>query len=186
MTCKLDLSPRDERLRVVIPHGHWKTTTFVSGLRITAPVAPMVIDRPINRLSLQAYVDQVRLPEPHPGDIVITDNLGGHRTPAVVIAIRVAGASLFYLQPDSPDFKPIENAFFKNKAVLRKAASRSIQAPWATIGNLINVFSPAECANFFKNTGYDACCSENALAYTSWPSSGHKGKTGALCVRLCL
>ncbi len=156
MARKCGRAPRGERLRVGIPHGHWKTTTFVAGLRLTGLVAPMVIDRPINRISFQAYVDQVLVPELRPGDVVIMDNLGSHKTPAVAAAIRAAGGSLLYLPPYSPDFNPIENAFSKLKALLRKAASRSIQTLWTTIGSLIDAFSPAECANFFKNAGYDA------------------------------
>lgn len=156
MARKLGRAAKGERLRVGIPHGHWKTTTFVAGLRITGMVAPMVIDRPINRISFQAYVDQVLVPELRPGDVVVMDNLGSHKGPAVVAAIEAAGASLLYLPPYSPDFNPIENAFSKLKAMLRKAARRSIVGLWATIGDLLDAFSPQECANFFANAGYDA------------------------------
>jgi len=146
---------RGQRLRSAVPHGHWKTTTFVAGLRLSGLVAPMVLDGPINREAFQAYVDQVLVPELAPGDIVVMDNLGSHKGPAVRQAIEAAGASLLYLPPYSPDFNPIENAFAKLKALLRKAAERTVDALWAAIGRLIDTFTPAECANFFKAAGYE-------------------------------
>ena len=121
-------APKGERLRAGIPHGHWKTTTFVAGLRLTGIVAPMVLDGPINGRSFQAYVDQVLVPEFKPGDIVVMDNLGSHKGEGVCAAIEAAGASLLYLPPYSPDFNPIENAFAKLKAMLRKAAERTVEA----------------------------------------------------------
>jgi transposase len=121
-------APRGERLRNGIPHGHWRTTTFVAGLRLTGMVAPMVLDGPINGHSFQAYVDQVLVPELRPGDIVIMDNLGSHKGRAVRAAIEAVGAVLLYLPPYSPDFNPIENAFSKLKALLRKAAERTVDA----------------------------------------------------------
>jgi transposase len=148
-------APRGERLRAGIPHGHWKTTTFVAGLRLGAIVAPMVLDGPINRDAFQAYVDQVLVPELSPGDIVIMDNLGSHKGPAVRRAIEAAGANLLYLPPYSPDFNPIENAFAKLKALLRKAAERTIDALWTTIGCVLDAFTPTECANYFRATGYE-------------------------------
>jgi len=111
-------APRGERLRAGIPYGHWKTTTFLAGLRITGMMAPMVLDGPINRLAFQAYVEQVLVPELSPGDIVVMDNLSSHKGPAVCQAIAAAGARLLYLPPYSPDFNPIENAFAKLKATL--------------------------------------------------------------------
>jgi len=115
-------APRGERLRVGVPHGHWKTTTFVAGLRLSGMVAPMVLDGPINGVSFQAYVDQVLVPELRPGDIVVMDNPDSHKGAGARDAIEAAGASLLYLPPFSPDFNPIENAFSKLKALLRKAA----------------------------------------------------------------
>lgn len=149
-------APRGERLRSPVPHGHWKTTTFVAGLRNSGMVAPMVLDGPINGVAFQAYVDQVLVPELRPGDIVILDNLGSHKGAGVRAAIEAAGASLLYLPPYSPDFNPIENAFAKLKAMLRKAAARTVEGLWNTIGRIIDAFSPAECANYFAATGYDA------------------------------
>ncbi len=149
-------APKGQRLRAGVPHGHWKTTTFVAGLRLSGIVAPMVLDGPINRVAFQAYVDQVLVPELRPGDVVIMDNLSSHKAPAVRQAIEAAGATLLYLPPYSPDFNPIENAFAKLKALLRKAAERTIPGLWAAIGRLIDSFTPQECANYFAAAGYDA------------------------------
>ena len=146
---------KGERLRAGIPHGHWKTTTFVAGLRLDGIAAPMVLDGPINRDAFQAYVDQVLVPELKPGDVVVMDNLSSHKGPAVRRAIEAAGANLLYLPPYSPDFNPIENAFAKLKALLRKAAVRTIGALWDQIGTILNLFTPAECANYFKAAGYE-------------------------------
>jgi transposase len=148
-------APRGERLRAAIPHGHWKTTTFVAGLRNSGMVAPMVLDGPINGELFEAYVDQVLVPDLRPGDTVIMDNLGSHKGAGVRAAIEAAGASLLYLPPYSPDFNPIEKAFAKLKAGLRKAATRTIDALWETIARLIETFTPAECQNYFKAAGYD-------------------------------
>lgn len=146
---------KGERLRVGIPHGHWKTTTFVAGLRLTGMVAPMVLDGPINGVSFQAYVNQVLVPTLSPGDIVIMDNLGSHKRPGVRAAIEAVGARPLYLPPYSPDFNPIENAFSKLKALLRKAAQRTVAGLWDAIGALLPAFTPQECANFFAAAGYD-------------------------------
>jgi len=148
-------APKGERLRAGIPHGHWKTTTFVAGLRLDGIAAPMVLDGPINRDAFQAYIDQVLVPELRPGDVVVMDNLGSHKGPAVRRAIEAAAASLLYLPPYSPDFNPIENAFAKLKALLRKAAERTVGALWDKIGVLLDAFTPAECANYFKAAGYE-------------------------------
>ncbi|MFZ6765225.1 IS630 family transposase [Pseudoroseomonas sp. WGS1072] len=147
---------RGQRLRAAIPHGHWKTTTFIAGLRNSGMVAPMVLDGPINGAAFQAYVDQVLVPELAPGDIVIMDNLGSHKGAGVRAAIEAAGASLLYLPPYSPEFNPIENAFAKLKASLRKAAERSVEDLWNAIGRIIDTFTPTECTNYFAAAGYDA------------------------------
>jgi transposase len=149
-------APRGERLRSPIPHGHWKTTTFVAALRTSGMVAPMVLDGPINGVAFQAYVDQVLVPDLEPGDIVVMDNLGSHKGAGVRAAIEAAGASLLYLPPYSPDFNPIENAFAKLKAMLRKAAERTIDGLWNAIGRIIDTVTPEECANYFAAAGYDA------------------------------
>src|SRR6202795_3206020 len=150
-----DRAPRGERLRAGIPPHHWKTTTFVAGLRLTGMVAPMVLDGPINRIAFQAYVDQVLVPALEPGDVVVMDNLSSHKGPAVRAAIEAAGAHLLYLPPYSPDFNPIENAFAKLKALLRKAAERTVDGLWTAIGRIVDLFIPDECRNYFANAGYD-------------------------------
>ena len=149
-------APKGERLRAGIPQGHWKTTTFVAGLRLTGMMATMVLDGPINREAFQAYVEQLLVRELKPGDIVIMDNLSSHKGPAIRQAIEAVGASLLFLPPYSPDFNPIENAFAKLKALLRAAAERTVDALWTTIGSLIDRFTPQECANYFAAAGYDA------------------------------
>jgi transposase len=148
-------APRGERLRMSVPHGHWKTTTFVGALRIDGMTAPMVLDGPINGQAFQAYVDQVLVPELKPGDVVVMDNLGSHKGAGVREAIEAAGATLLYLPPYSPDFNPIENAFAKLKALLRKAAKRTVEGLWTKIGELLKAFTPQECANYFAAAGYD-------------------------------
>ncbi|WP_432715832.1 IS630 family transposase [Xanthobacter autotrophicus] len=146
---------RGQRLRALVPHGHWKTTTFIARLRCTGMVAPMVLDGPINRIAFEAYVQQVLVPELSPGDIVVMDNLGSHKGPAVRQMIEAAGAGLLFLPPYSPDFNPIENAFSKLKAHLRKAAERTVEGLWVAIGRIADLFTPQECRNFFEAAGYD-------------------------------
>lgn len=149
-------APRGRRLRAAIPHGHWKTTTFVAGLRACEMVAPFVIDGPINRDAFETYADKVLVPELRPGDIVVMDNLSSHKGPKVPTAIETAGASLLYLPPYGPDLNPIENAFAELKVLLRKAAERTVEGLWATIGRIVDLFTPAECANCLAAAGYDA------------------------------
>ena len=148
-------APRGERLHSPVPHGHWKTTTFVAALRLSGIAAPFVLDGPINRDAFQAYVEQVLVLELAPGDIVVMDNLGSHKGPAVREAIEAAGARLVFLPPYSPDLNPIEMAFSKLKAGLRKAAERTLDGLWSAIGRLIDTVTPDECAHFFAAAGYD-------------------------------
>ena len=148
--------PRGERLRVGVPHGHWKTTTFVGALTLRGFIAPMVLDGPINRIAFETYVAEVLVPELRPGDVVVMDNLSSHKGPRVREMIEAAGAELRYLPPYSPDFNPIENAFSKLKALLRKAAERTRDGLWSTIGRAIDLFSHEECRNYFAAAGYDA------------------------------
>jgi transposase len=148
---------RGERLRVSVPHGHWKTTTFIGALTLRGFIAPFVIDGPINRLAFETYVEKVLLPELRKGDVVVMDNLPGHKGPNVRQIIEAAGAQLLDLPPYSPDFNPIENAFAKLKALLRKAAERTVEGLWTAIGELIDLFKPEECQNLFAAAGYDAC-----------------------------
>ena len=147
---------RGQRLRVGVPHGHWKTTTFVAGLRASGLVAPFVLDGPINREAFETYVARVLVPELRTGDVVIMDNLSSHKGPRVREMIERAGATLLYLPPYSPDFNPIENAFAKLKALLRKAGERTFEGLWTAIGRLLDAFTPSECANYLAAASYDA------------------------------
>lgn len=146
--------PRGERVLAAVPHGHWKTTTFVAGLRQDGLIAPLVLDGPINGVSFLADVRQFLAPSLRPGDTVSMDNLSSHKVRGVRAAIEAVGASLLYLPPYSPDLNPIEQLFAKLKALLRKAAKRTVEGLWDTIGELISEFSPNECANYLKNSGY--------------------------------
>jgi transposase len=141
-------------LRAKVPHGHWKTLTFLAALRHDRIDAPAVLDGPINGVSFLAYVEQFLIPTLKPGDIVILDNLGSHKGQAVRAAIRAAGARMLFLPPYSPDLNPIEQVFAKLKTLLRKAAERSVEATWKRIGSLLDAFPPHECANYFRNSGY--------------------------------
>ncbi|HEU4956355.1 MAG TPA: IS630 family transposase [Sphingomicrobium sp.] len=148
---------RGERLVGKIPHGHWKTTTFVAGLRSDALTAPCVIDGPMNGNTFLAYVEQILAPSLKPGDIVVLDNLSAHKVAGVREAVEAAGARLLYLPPYSPDFNPIEQLFAKIKALLRKAAERSVDGLWSRIASLLDAFTPQECANYLRNVGYASC-----------------------------
>jgi transposase len=146
---------RGERCRAGVPHGHWKTTTFTGALRLTGMTAPFVYDGAMNGVVFLAYVEQVLAPTLAPGDVVVMDNLPAHKSGGVREAIEVAGAKLMFLPPYSPDFNPIENAFAKLKALLRARAERTIAALWDTVGALVDLFTPTECANYFKAAGYE-------------------------------
>jgi transposase len=148
--------PKGQRLRSPIPHGHWKTTTFIGGLRLTGMTAPMVLDGPMTGDWFGAYARQVLAPTLKPGDIVILDNLPAHRNLEARKAIEDMGAEIRFLPPYSPDFNPIENAFAKFKAYLRKYAARTIDDLWDTIAKAIDIFTPNECRNMFAAAGYDA------------------------------
>jgi transposase len=145
-----------QRLVDKVPHGHWKTLTFIAALRCDRITAPCVFDGPINGLSFLAYATQFLAPTLRAGDIVVMDNLGSHKGAAVRRAIRATGAKLFFLPPYSPDLNPIEQMFAKLKTLLRKAAARSVEATWKGIGRLLKEFSPQECANYLTNAGYAA------------------------------
>ncbi len=147
-------APRGERVIASVPHGHWKTSTFVAGLRDDAITAPLVIDGAMNGETFRAYVEQFLAPALAHGDIVIMDNLPSHKVAGVREAIEARGASLIYLPPYSPDLNPIEQAFAKLKALLRKAAPRIVEALWTVIGESLSAFSPGECANYLADAGY--------------------------------
>lgn len=141
-------------LKTKLPHGHWKTLTFLAALRCDGLTAPCVIDGPINRLSFEAYVAQVLAPTLKPGDIVIMDNLNSHKGDCVWRMIRDAGARLLFLPACSPDLNPIEQVFSKLKTLLRKVEARTVDTLWQAVGNLVPTFKLQECANYFRNAGY--------------------------------
>lgn len=147
---------RGLRCRAPIPHGHWITTTFTAALRRTGLTAPMTLNGAMNSAAFQAYVEQVLAPTLRPGDIVVLDNLSAHKGETVRAVIEAKGASLLPLPPYSPDFNPIENAFAKFKALLRKAAARTVDNLDLAIAKAYRSFSPDECANFFLAAGYGA------------------------------
>jgi transposase len=147
-------APRGRKLLAKVPQGHWRTLTFLAALRRDRIDAPFVLDGPINGQSFLAYVEQLLVPTLSQGDIVIMDNLGSHKGKAVRRAIRAAGARLFFLPQYSPDLNPIEQVFAKLKTLLRKAGERTIDATWKRIGTQLDSFSPQECANYFRNSGY--------------------------------
>jgi len=128
--------------------------TFVGALRHDGIIAPWVINGPINGESFRTYVEQVLVPELRQDDIVVMDNLGSHKAPAIRQAIRAAGAKLFYLPAYSPDLNPIEQVIAKLKHLLRKAAERTKEAVWRRIGSLLDQFTPQECENYLRNSGY--------------------------------
>jgi transposase len=146
--------PCGKRIIAKVPYGHWNTTTFVAALRCDGIEAPWLLEGPIDGESFQTYVEKVLVPTLRPGDIVILDNLGSHKGKVVRQLIRGAGAKLLFLPKYSPDLNPIEQVFAKLKHLLRKAAARTIEAICAAIGQLLGSFTPEECANYFRNSGY--------------------------------
>lgn len=147
-------APKGERCNAAVPHGHWKTTTFIAGLRYNAITAPMVLDGPMDGAAFLGYVRAFLCPTLTPGDIVIADNLPSHKVTGVRQAIEATGATLRYLPPYSPDFNPIEKMFSKLKGLLRKAAKRTVSTLWNEIGTLLDAFSANECTNYFASSGY--------------------------------
>ena len=136
------------------PHGHWKTLTFIAGLKHDGIVAPCVIDGPINAISFLAWVEQFLIPELEPGSILVIDNLGSHKGSQVRKRLKAAGIKLFFLPPYSPDLNPIEQVFSKLKRLLRKANERTVEATWRRVGKLLDRFPPDECLNYIANAGY--------------------------------
>ena len=154
MTRQRGRCPRGQRLLAKVPFGKWRTTTFVAGLRLGGLIAPIVLDGPIDGASFLAYVRQFLVRELRAGDIVVMDNLGSHKSPEISAAIEAVGASLSYLPPYSPDLNPIEMAFSKFKAALRKAAERQVEPLWQRIGQILDDFTPTDCQSYFKKAGY--------------------------------
>lgn len=146
---------RGKRLVGTTPWGHWRTTTFVAGLRSTGIIAPLVLDGPMTGAWFRAYTEQMLAPALETGDVVVMDNLAAHKVAGVREAIRAAGASVLYLPPYSPDLNPIEQLFAKLKAMLRSAAARTRDALWTTIGQALDTFPETECQNYLTNCGYE-------------------------------
>ena len=147
-------APRGARLPAKVPHGRWKTMTFVAALRHDRIAAPWLLEGPIDGDTFTIYVEKVLLPTLKPGDVVVMDNLGSHKGKAVRRLIRSVGAKLFFLPKYSPDLNPIEQVFAKLKHLLRKAAARTAEAICAAVSQILGTFTPEECANYFKNAGY--------------------------------
>jgi transposase len=154
MTPRYGRCPRGQRLVAAVPHGHWKTTTFIGALRATGLTAPAVIDGAVNGDIFLAYVQQVLVPTLKPGDIVVMDNLSSHKVIGVRQAIETTGAQLRHLPPYSPDFNPIEQLFAKFKTLLRKVEARTVETLWSAIGDLVSDFSSSECLAYFRHAGY--------------------------------
>ncbi len=154
MTRQRGRAPCGKRLVAKVPHGHWKTTTFVAGLRSDGISAPLVVDGTMNGELFLAYVEQQLVPTLQPGDVVVMDNLAAHKVAGVRQAIERVGARLVYLPPYSPDFNPIEQAFAKLKWLLRSAAQRTVEGLHQAIADAIEQFAPVECQNYFRNSGY--------------------------------
>jgi len=143
-------------LRVGIPHGHYKTITMVAGLRLSGLVAQKAFDKPMNAATFEEWVEKCLVPTLSKGDIVIMDNLSSHKGPRVEQLIKAAGAQLRYLPPYSPDMNPIEKAYSKLKAFLRKIAERTVAGLMNALDACAEIFKPKECANYFKACGYDS------------------------------
>ena len=146
--------PRGQRLVAHAPQGRWRTLTFIAALRHDRVTAPWVIDGPINGAIFRRYVESVLVPILKPKDVVVLDNLGSHKGEAARAAIRAARAHLLFLPPYSPDLNPIEQLFAKLKHLVRKAEPRTVEETWRRLGKLLDLFSPDECANYLKNSGY--------------------------------
>jgi transposase len=145
---------RGARLRARAPFGHWCTQTFIAALRHDGLTAPWVIDRPMNRVAFETYVETQLAPTLLPGDVVILDNLSSHKSERAKAILKERGAWFLFLPPYSPDLNPIEMAFAKLKAHLRRIKARTIDALWKAIGNICGLFNPDECWNYLKKAGY--------------------------------
>jgi transposase len=182
MTRRYGRSPSDRRLVAAVPHGHWRTTTFIAGLRQTGILAPLVLDGPVTGIAFRAYVEQALAPALAPGDVVVLDNFAAHKVDGVRQALAAAGASILYLPPYSPDLNPIEQVFAKLKALLRKAAARTKDELWSTIGRLLATPSGLSMREDSLCTGAELWCSD---ARESWLVRGNDGScaSGSDCRR---
>jgi len=147
--------PKGKRLKAKAPFGHWKTQTFIAGLRCWGLIAPWVIDAPMNRRIFDTYVETQLAPTLSKGDVVIMDNLSAHKSTRAEKIIKKKGAWILFLPAYSPDLNPIEMAFAKLKSHLRARAVRTIDQLWKAIGDICDLFSPTECINYFKKAGYE-------------------------------
>lgn len=143
-----------QRLRARAPFGHWNTQTFIAGLRCDGITAPWIIDAPMNRIIFETWVETQLAPTLNPGDVVILDNLSSHKSEKAAAILKERGAWFLFTPPYSPDLNPIEMAFAKLKANLRRIGARSIDALWRAVGNICDLFTPQECYNFLKEAGY--------------------------------
>ena len=156
LTKRTGWSPKGERLRTHAPFGQWKTQTFIAGLRCHGMIAPWIVDAPMNASRFETWIETQLAPELQPGDIVILDNVGFHKSERAAARVRKCGAWMLFLPPYSPDLNPIEMAFSKLKALLRKKAARTFHALSDALGEICNLFDPTQCGNFFKAAGYEA------------------------------
>jgi transposase len=147
-------SPRGTPLHAKVPYGHWKTLTFIAGLRCDRIDAPWVLDGPVNRASFEVWVETQLIPTLSPGDVVVLDNLSSHKSAKARQAIKAKGAHLFFLPPYSPDLNPIEQMFAKLKTLIRKAEARTVDELWQAAGRVLDHFKPKECANYLRGSGY--------------------------------
>lgn len=156
LTKRTGWAPKCERYRTSAPFGGWKTQTFIAGLRCHAMIAPWIVDAPMNKVRFELYVETQLAPELKPGDIVILDNVAFHKSERAAELVRQRGAWLLPLPAYSPDLNPIEMAFSKLKALLRKKAARSFDALCNALKDICDLFDPLQCRNFFKAAGYEA------------------------------
>lgn len=147
-------APEGTRLVCDVPHGHWKTTTFLAALRVSGLTAPLVVDGAINGRIFRGWVEQHLVPTLRTGDIVVMDNLSAHKVAGVRDAIQRVGAEVMYLPPYSPDLNPIETVFSKFKWLVKSAARRTVDALWTTCGDMSQSFDEPECRNHFRHCGY--------------------------------
>lgn len=155
LTKRTGWSPKGERYRTHAPFGQWHTQTFIAGLRCHGMVAPWIIDAPMNARRFETWTETQLAPELQPGDIVILDNVAFHKSERAAGLVRNRGAWLLFLPPYSPDLNPIEMAFSKLKALLRKKAARSFDTLSEALGEICGLFDPTQCRNFFKTAGYE-------------------------------
>ena len=156
LTKRTGWSPKGERYRTHAPFGQWKTQTFIAGLRCHGLVAPWIVNAPMNAAIFETYVETQLARELGPGDVVILDNVGFHKSERAAELVRQRGAWLLFLPPYSPDLNPIEMAYAKLKALLRKTAARTFDALSLALADICDLFEPTQCRNFFKAAGYEA------------------------------